>query len=138
MNPQVSVGESTYHTAPHKPRVLIVEDDPTLLRMYTEKFVIENFEVIPAHDGEAAYGLIKTQTPDCVLLDLHIPKIDGLTLIEKLQSENVTLPPIIALTNIADELHRKKALELGLKEYLVKAMLTPEAVVAKVKRYITQ
>lgn len=138
MNSQVSVGESTYHPAPHKPRVIIVEDDATLLHMYTEKFVIENFEVIPAHDGEAAYGLIKSQTPDCVLLDLHIPKIDGLTLIEKLRSENATLPPILALTNIAEASHRKKAFELGVKEYLVKAMLTPEAVVAKVKQYITQ
>lgn len=139
MDLPVSIAEpTTYHTAPHKPKVIIVEDDPVLLRMYTEKFVIDNFDVTPAHDGEAAYGLLKSETADCILLDLHIPKIEGLALLEKLREENVTLPPVLALTNIAEVELREKAFALGVKEYLVKAMLTPEAVVEKVKKHIAR
>jgi DNA-binding response OmpR family regulator len=134
--PVVSTEPTNYHTAPTKPRVMIIEDDDILLRMYTEKFTIENFEVISAKDGEVAYNTLKSQTPDCVLLDLHIPKIDGLSLIEKLQTEGVTLPPVIALTNIAELPQKQKAQELGIKEYLVKAMHTPEQVVETVRKYI--
>lgn len=127
---------TNYHTAQNKPRVMIIEDDSILLKMYTEKFTIENFEVISARDGESAYTILKTETPNCILLDLHIPKIDGLSLIEKLQNEQVTLPPILALTNIAENPQRQKAQQLGIKEYLVKAMYTPEAVVNTVRKYI--
>ncbi len=137
MNPTVPVVDpTTYRPANHKPRVMIVEDDATLLHMYTEKFTIENFDVLTARDGEAAYHMLKTQMPDCVLLDLHIPKMEGLALIEKLRAENATLPPILALTNIAEVSQREKAFSLGIKEYLVKAMLTPEAVVAKVREQL--
>lgn len=136
MDPANADIATTYKTAPHRTRIFIVEDDPMLLRMYTEKFVVENFEVISARDGEAAYSLLKTQTADCLLLDVNIPKMHGIALLEKLREENATLPPILALTNSADRDHREKALALGVKEYLVKAMLTPEQVVAKVKQYI--
>ncbi len=129
---------TNYHMAPTKPRVMIIEDDDTLLRMYTEKFTIEGFEVISAKDGETAYNTLKSETPDCVLLDLHIPKIDGLSLIEKLKNEGATLPPVLALTNLAELPQKQKAQELGLKEYLVKAMYTPEQVVDTVRKYINK
>ncbi len=140
MNPTqaASVDPTNYHTAQNKPRVMIIEDDTTLLHMYTEKFTIENFDVISARDGEAAYNILKIDTPDCVLLDLHIPKIDGLSLIERLQSEKVILPPVLALTNIAEAPQKIKAQELGIREYMVKAMLTPEQVVETVRKYINQ
>lgn len=136
MNPATTPEPTTYHTAANKPRVMIIEDDYTLLKMYTEKFTLENFDVIGAKDGETAYNTLKTETPDCILLDLHIPKLDGLSLIEKLINEKVTLPPIIALTNIAEISQKNKARELGIKEYMVKAMFTPEAVVSKVREYL--
>lgn len=136
MNFRMNPEPSNYHTAQTKPRVMIIEDDATLLRMYTEKFTIENFEVLAAKDGEVAYETIKTQTPDCILLDLHIPKLDGLSLIEKLNTEKVSLPPVLALTNIAEVAQRERAKALGIKEYLVKAMFTPEAVVNKVRQYL--
>lgn len=132
----VSNEPTNYHVAVNKPRVMIIEDDSNLLRMYTEKFTIENFEVISARDGEAAYNILKSLTPDCILLDLHIPKIDGLALIEKLNTEGVALPPVLALTNIAELPQKEKAKQLGIKEYMVKAMLTPEAVVNTVSKYI--
>lgn len=136
MNPSAASEPTTYHTAQNKPRVMIVEDDATLLHMYTEKFTIEGFEIIPASNGEIAYSAIKSQLPDCILLDLHIPKIDGLSLIEKLEKEGVSLPPVLALTNIAERPQKQKAQELGIKEYMVKAMFTPEEVVTTVRKYL--
>ena len=103
--------------------------------MYSEKFTIDGYESHIASDGEEAYQFIKNNHVDCLLLDLHIPKYDGLTALEKLKSEQVTLPPTIALTNLAEPQLVERAKALGVKEYLIKAMLTPEAVVQKVKAY---
>lgn len=136
MNPPVGAEPTNYHPVGHKPRVMIIEDDSMLLKMYTEKFTLEEFDVLSATDGQKAYDTLKNEVVDCVLLDLHIPQIDGLSLIEKLRQEGVTLPPVLALTNIAEAPQREKALELGIKEYLVKAMFTPEQVVQKVKESI--
>ncbi len=128
---------TTYHTAPHTPFVLIVEDDILLSKMYAEKFTIDGFFTIVVHDGESALETMKSKAPDCVLLDLHIPKIDGLDVVARAKAEMGTLPPILALTNIAEKDRREKALALGVREYLIKAMLTPEQVVQKVKQVLS-
>jgi CheY-like chemotaxis protein len=105
--------------------------------MYAEKFTIDGFFTVVVHDGESALEAMKTKSPDCVLLDLHIPKIDGLAVVAKAKAEMGALPPILALTNIAERDRKEKALALGVREYLIKAMLTPEQVVQKVKQVLS-
>lgn len=138
MDPQIKPVQepTTYHTAPHVPVILIVEDDLMLSKMYSEKFTIDGFQIMVAHDGETALHMLRTKNPDCVLLDLRIPKIEGLEVLETAQKELKHLPPVLALTNIAEPEQRDKAFRLGVKEYIIKAMLTPEQVVLKVKNTI--
>ena len=114
--------------------ILIVEDDPVLLKMYTEKFTFEGFKVIVARDGEEALKIaLGTEKIDIVLLDIMLPKMSGTDFLENLRKDakgkNL---PVIALTNLAEEDERQKAIKLGVKEYLVKAMQTPEQVVEKI------
>lgn len=117
--------------------ILIVEDDPVLLRMYTEKFTFEGFDVLNAKDGDEAFKVATTQKVDFILLDIMLPKMSGTDFLEKLrkttEGRNI---PVVAITNLAEEEERQRALKLGVQEYLVKAMKTPEEVVETVKKYL--
>ncbi len=119
------------------PLILIVEDDNSLATMYAEKLKIEGFDVLIARDGEEGLKLISEKKPNFILLDMMLPKYSGQNLLAALhklpQTKDVS---VIALTNLAQKNEAKKALELGAKEYLVKAMYTPEEVVNKVKHYL--
>lgn len=118
--------------------ILIVEDDPVLLKMYSEKFTFEGFSVLNARDGEEALKVATTSQADIILLDIMLPKMSGTDFLEKFRaSPGGKDVPVLALTNLAEEEEKQKALGLGVKEYLVKAMQTPEQVVEKVKKYIS-
>lgn len=120
------------------PLILIIEDDKILSKMYSEKFKLEGFDVVIAQDGEEGLEYISEKNPSFILLDMMLPKFTGqdvLNQLKKRASDNTT-PPIIALTNLAQKDDAQKALELGAKEYLVKAMYTPDQVVEKVKFYL--
>jgi DNA-binding response OmpR family regulator len=125
-------------TSPKKtPFILIVEDDKFLSKMYSVKFTIEGFSAITAPDGEEALKIISRNKPDFILLDMMLPKTPGSRILSKLQeNEETRTIPIIALTNLADKEEAQKTLQLGVKEYLVKAMHSPEEVVQKVKQYL--
>jgi len=118
--------------------ILIVEDDPILLKMYSEKFMFEGFKVLNAKDGlEAIETALGTEKIDIILLDIMLPKMSGTDFLEKLcqdtKGKNI---PVIALTNLAEDKEKQRAIKLGVKEYLVKAMQTPEQVVEKIKKYL--
>ena len=118
--------------------ILIVEDDPVLLKMYTEKFGFEGFKVLNAKDGEEALKLSLLEKIDIILLDIMLPRMSGTDYLAKFrQNEKGKNVPVVALTNLAEEEEKQKALKLGVKEYLVKAMQTPEKVVETIKKYIT-
>lgn len=120
-----------------KKTILIVEDDPILSRMYSEKFGFEGYGVEIAKDGQEALDLVKEKHVDMVLLDIMLPKMSGTDFLKEFKSTPKGKEiPVLALTNLAEEEEKQKALELGVKEYLVKAMQTPEQVVEKIKKYI--
>jgi two-component system alkaline phosphatase synthesis response regulator PhoP len=119
------------------PVILIVEDDPILLKMYSEKFTFEGFSVLNARDGEEALKVAVESSPDIILLDIMLPKMSGTDFLEKYRGvDSGKNTPVLALTNLAEEEEKQKALKLGVKEYLVKAMQTPEQVVEKIKKYL--
>jgi len=118
-------------------RILLVEDDPVLCKMYTEKFKFEGFEVLVARDGEEGLNIAMSNNIDLILLDIMLPRMSGLDLLEKLRAQpkgkNML---VVALTNLAEAEEKERAIKLGVKEYLIKAMQTPEAVVEKIKKYL--
>lgn len=118
-----------------KTRILLVEDDTFLIKMYKDKFTIEGFDVLVAEDGEAGLKLATEEKVALVILDLMIPKLSGIELLERLretgQGNNL---PVIILTNLTEKASQQKAQQLGVSEFLIKADLTPGQLVDRVKK----
>ena len=105
-----------------KPRILIIEDDKFLLKLYSNKLRRAKFEVIKAVSGEEGLTKAINLKPDLVVLDLVLPGISGFDILNdiKLRSKTKDIP-IVILTNLGQESDIKKGLELGAVDYLVKA-----------------
>jgi len=120
-----------------KLKVLLVEDDPLLVKMYSTKFGAEGFEVFIAQDGLDGLNSAITNHPDFIILDVMMPRLSGIDMLKRLRSDpqgaNI---PVLVLSNLSQEDEAKKAIELGAKEYLVKANFTPGEVVSKVRLYL--
>jgi len=117
--------------------VLMVEDDPVLIRMYSEKFNYEGLGVIAARDGQEALQLAQKEKIDFILLDIMLPRMSGTDFLERFrETEKGKNVPVLVLTNLTEQGERDRAIKLGVKEYLVKAMHTPDQVVQKIKDYL--
>jgi signal transduction histidine kinase/DNA-binding response OmpR family regulator len=107
--------------------ILIVDDfapDRELYYRYLGKENRANYKIIEAETGEGALATIQASGSDLILLDYHLPDLDGLEFIIELKSQNIILPPIIMLTGQGDEQIAVKAMKSGVKDYLVKGNLT--------------
>ncbi len=121
----------------HKNKVLLVEDDPTLLEMYELKFKEAGFDLILAADGESGLELAKKEMPAVVLLDIMMPKMDGFAVLTQLRQDDATKGIVILmLSNLGQQTDIEKGKQLGAQDYVVKASMTPTQVVEKVKSYI--
>lgn len=100
-------------------RLLIVEDEPHILRPLVDYFRGEGYEVDAAKDGEAALRLAAEAPPDCVVLDVMLPKKDGIAVCRELRAR-LPLLPIILLTARASEGDRILGLEAGADDYVIK------------------
>jgi DNA-binding response OmpR family regulator len=100
-------------------RVLIVEDDPAILRGLKDNLVAESYEVLTAPDGEAGYRLIHDQKPDLVILDLMLPRMSGYEVCRRVREEGNNTP-ILMLTARGEEADRVLGLDLGADDYVTK------------------
>lgn len=114
--------------------ILLVEDDPSLIDIYTITFTHENFTIVVAHDGEECLQKVKTIMPDLILLDIMMPKMNGIQALEKLKTDTKTKDiPVLILSNIAEMTYETRALELGALQYLIKSQYLPIDIVGIVK-----
>lgn len=100
-------------------RILVVEDDPAILRGLSDNLKLESYEVVAAADGEAGDRLAHEARPDLIVLDLMLPKLSGYELCRKLRSEGLTTP-ILMLTARGEEADRVFGLDLGADDYVTK------------------
>ena len=100
-------------------RVLVVEDDPAILRGLADNLRFESYEVLTATDGETGYRLAREQRPDVVVLDLMLPRMSGYEVCRKLRAEGVQTP-ILMLTARGEEADRILGLDLGADDYITK------------------
>jgi DNA-binding response OmpR family regulator len=100
-------------------RILIVEDDPAILRGLADNLGCESYDVVTAADGEQGYSLARSRKPDLIVLDLMLPRMSGYELCRKLRAEGVTTP-IVMLTARGDEADRIVGLDLGADDYVTK------------------
>jgi DNA-binding response OmpR family regulator len=119
-------------------KILIVEDDKMLLEMYKDEFTTEHFEVQTANDGQEGIEKMKTNTPDAVLLDLIMPKVNGYEFLKLLNADPfLKKVPVLVLTNIytnSEDLIKN----WNVKTVLMKSDHTPGSIVTKVKQIIDQ
>jgi DNA-binding response OmpR family regulator len=100
-------------------RILVVEDDPAILRGLADNLAFESHEVLTASDGEVACRLIRERNPDLIILDLMLPKLSGYEVCRKVRSEGV-MTPIVMLTARGEEADRVLGLDLGADDYVSK------------------
>ncbi len=100
-------------------RVLLVEDNPTLAKSLTDALAQARFTVDCMHDGEAADHVLRTQDYALVILDLGLPKLDGLEVLRRLRQRRNAVPVMILTAHGSVE-DRVKGLDLGADDYLVK------------------
>jgi two-component system, OmpR family, response regulator MprA len=112
------------------PSVLIVDDDPKLLKMLQRTLVYENLNVFTATNGLEALPLVQAQQPDLIIVDWMMPKMDGLSFIQRLRDEeNKTLVLMLTARDAIE--NRVEGLESGADDYLVKPF-APAELVARV------
>lgn len=115
-------------------RVLVVEDDKFLQKMLLMKFSAEGYKVAGAGDGEEALKQAFAETPDLVLLDLILPKVNGFEVLTELKAEPKTRDvPVIVLSNLGQDEDMRRVKDLGAVDFLVKSNLSIHDVVDKVK-----
>ena len=110
--------------------ILIVEDEPKIVKQVRDYLEKSDFRVIAAADGEQALLMARRESPDLILLDLNLPKRDGLDVCRILRRESDV--PIIMLTARVEEVDRLIGLELGADDYILKPF-SPREVVARVR-----
>ncbi len=115
-------------------KIAIIEDDGVIRQMYRMKFEAEGFDVEVADNGKDGVALVASMRPDLVLLDLHMPEMNGVEALEAIRRiEWAKKLPVIILTNLGQEESPKGLKTLDIFSYIVKADFTPKQVVAQVK-----
>ena len=107
-------------------RVLLVEDDTALAQMYRVKLERDGYTVQVAGDGEEALKLLDGELPDLIFLDVRLPRMDGLTFLERLRAGDRTKNiPVVIVSNYSEEELVSRGLQLGALDYLIKSQTTP-------------
>ncbi len=115
-------------------KILIIEDDTFLRELLIRKLTEENYEIIPAVDGEEGIKKIKGEKVDLVLLDLILPGIQGYEVLAKMKEDpNTSAIPVIIISNLGQKEEVEKGLKLGAVDFLIKAHFTPDDIINKVK-----
>jgi DNA-binding response OmpR family regulator len=122
-------------------KILIVEDEASQRKALVDKFTHEGFRVVEAKDGKDGLNVARKELPDVILLDIIMPKMDGMTMLKILREDNAwgKKVPVIMLTNqSADDRVNNEILENEPAYYLVKANWSLNDVVEKVKECLSR
>ena len=121
-----------------KDTILLIEDDPLLIDIYTTKFTEAGFEVQVVDSGEKALPLFLKVSPSVIVMDIVLPRVDGWELLAAAQKqENLKHTKIVVLSNLGQKEEVEKGISLGADRYLIKAHFTPSQVVEEVRELLT-
>ena len=118
-------------------KILLVDDDELMSRMYQRVFIIEGYTIEVASDGLTGYNKAKIFKPDLILLDVMMPVMNGLQALEKLKTDPETKDiPVMMLTNLANEPDADYSLKKGAIKYLVKSNYDPKGILTEIRAYL--
>jgi|YelNatPaOPRAMG01_1025707.scaffolds.fasta_scaffold02036_14 DNA-binding response OmpR family regulator len=118
-------------------KILIVEDDPFLMEIYTEKLKKEGFLIEGISDSENFFEKLKEDHFDLILLDLVLPKMNGFEILEQLK-KNFPEQKVVVISNLGSKRDIERCLELGAKDFIVKAKFSLQDFVKKIKEIVEQ
>lgn len=121
-------------------RILVVEDDQFLRELYDELLREEGYEVDLAPDGEIALAKIIKGGYELILLDIMLPKIDGLEILRRVKKQGTENPngSTVLLTNLGQDSIIKEGFNLGASGYLIKSAMNPDQVLSEVKVFLNK
>jgi two-component system alkaline phosphatase synthesis response regulator PhoP len=114
-----------------KNKILVVDDEQSIVTLLQYNLEQAGYEVITAMDGEEGKQMAELESPDIIVLDLMLPKLDGMEVCKQLRQEKI-MTPILMLTAKDDEFDKILGLELGADDYMIKPF-SPREVIARVK-----
>lgn len=118
-------------------KIVLVEDDPLLIDVYTTKFKESGLEVIVADEGSKALRAIEKEKPSLVILDIVLPQTDGWDILQTIKAdEKFKEVKVVVLSNLGQREEVEKGLAMGADRYLIKAHYTPSQVVEEIKKLI--
>lgn len=119
-------------------RILVVEDDQFLRDLYNELLTEEGYTVELAGNGEDGHEKASAGGFDLILLDIMLPKIDGLEVLRRLKAHPAKAAngPIVLLTNLGQDAIIKEGFSLGATGYIIKSAMTPDQVLSEVKVFL--
>jgi CheY-like chemotaxis protein len=107
-------------------RVLFVEDDPAVAQMYRLKLELDGYQVEVAPDGEVALHMARSEPPDIIFLDIRLPKLGGLDVLEALRADPKTQKlPVVILSSSSEKELVERGARLGALDHLIKSKTTP-------------
>lgn len=119
--------------------ILLIEDDPFLIDIYSTKLKEEGFSVSLAKNGEDFFKKVKKKKPDLVLLDIVLPRMDGWEILRKIRNDGLADgTKIVILSNLGQREEVEKGMELGAVRYLIKSHYTPTEVVKEVRKILSK
>jgi two-component system, OmpR family, response regulator VicR len=122
-----------------KVKILLVEDDPMVVRMYERKLSMDGFELDLAYNGEDGLAALERKRPDIVLLDIMMPKLSGLDMLKAVKADpQYKNLPVVILTNLGDrEEDVQMCKELGAADYWVKVNLRLDELTGKIDKILS-
>lgn len=121
-----------------KPTILVVDDDAALVKLYSTALVARGYRVLTAQNGEEGMAKAEAEKPDLILLDVMMPEIHGLHVLDILKSTpGMEDTKIIMLTALSDESTKEKAVESGAFDYIVKSETSMSEIIDKVHQAVS-
>lgn len=125
------------NTQGSKKKILIVDDDPALRQLYNVELTQKDYAVVEATDGEDGLIKAKQEMPNLILLDVMMPKFDGIAYLSKIKEDaELSKIPVVMLTNFGQENLIQQAFNLGVTDYLLKYKVTPSEMTEKVNQVL--
>lgn len=120
-----------------KKKILLIEDDAFLAKMYQTKLIKSGYQVIMALDGKSGYQKIVRHHPDLILLDLILPVMSGQEILAKISmDEELKKIPVLVLTNVSKPESIREIWQYQIKEYMIKSQINPSDIIKIINNYL--
>lgn len=118
-------------------KILLIEDDPDQIFLYSTQFKLENLELLVAQTGKEGLEKIKKEIPDLILLDILLSDINGIEILKKIKEDSTTKKiPVILLTNLIKKELIDKGKKYGALDFWLKTEIMPKEIIKRVKKIL--